>query len=303
MEKALSKAKNTDKIVHTGLAISPLFNVDQMQKTLANGISMYLDQKAVIEKVLKQQAPLVEGMVKQINESVRMYHSAFANSGIIQIQKEQKRLQESLRGFARISIVPRSGMSISVQSEIKEKIDEEIFEEVIERVEEESLKLDVVPPEFNSPFVRLPDNAKWEEIKIVFKNRDDVKIYHQGKVILETNCEKLGFAKNNTADRIPNKPWELLQAIATVKDQKISEAKPTVALLKGMLEIKNNAGLHRVKLRLDKQMKKAFGIEEPFFSYREYKYYKPKFELVSEPSMRNIRDPWSSGRVLPKSIV
>ncbi|MDD5463619.1 MAG: hypothetical protein PHP62_00540 [Candidatus Moranbacteria bacterium] len=300
MEKALSKAKNTDKIVHTGVAIGPLFDVDQMQKTLTNSISMYLDQKAVIEKVLKQQAPLVEGMVKQINDSVRMYHSAFANSGIVQMQKEQKRLQESLRSFARIAVAPKSEIFISLQTGIKEKIDEEIFEEVIERVEIESLKLNVVPAEFNSAFVKLPEDARWDDVRIVFKNRDDVNIYYKGKVILETNCEKLGFAKNNTSDKAPNKPWELLHSIAVINDQKIS--KPTILDLKRMLGIKNNDALHKVKLRLDRQLVKSFGIDDPFFSYKEYGYYKFKFMVSSEPELRNIKDPWASGKGLPKII-
>ena len=158
-----------------------------------------------------------------------------------------------------------------------------------------------MPPELKMPLMLLPANAKWEEIKIVFKNRDDVKIYHNGKFMINTNCEKLGFARNKTTYKVPNKPWELLHAIAVINDQKVS--KPTVPDLMYMLKIKNADALHRVKLRLNRQLKKAFGLDDPFLSYKEHNYYKLRFAVTSEIELRNTKEPWASGRGLPKKYL
>jgi hypothetical protein len=135
----------------------------------------------------------------------------------------------------------------------------------------------------------------------MFKNRDDVDVYHKNKCIARTSYEKLGFARNNTCDKSPNKPWELLYAIAVINDQNIS--KPTVSDLKRMIGVNTKDALHRVKMRLEKQLEIVIGIDQPFRNYKEYGYYKTKFAVVSEPDLRSTKDPWSSGKSLPKKYL
>lgn len=312
MKKALSKAINNTNVHGVGVFTSPLFDVDQIRKTIANSVQMYIDQKPMIEKMISQQAPLISEMTKQLNESAKMYHSMFESLDMSRIlteaQEQHKKMQEAVVEVIKMMPINFGSFGLGVatlsphkQEEIKEKIEEEIFEEVIEKVEERSEK--IAPLEFKASLVALPPNARWEDIKIVFKNRNDVKIYHKRKCLVDTNCEKLRFAKNNTTYKLPNKPWELLRCIAIINDQKMDKAKPTVRNLMHMLEIKKPNALHRVKSRLDKNLERAFGINEPFSPYKEYKYYKPNFTLVSEPGTRNIQDLWSSGRGLPKKYL
>lgn len=308
MEKSRSKGKKN--VVAKTNIVSPLFDIEQMNKTIANGIQMYLDQKPAIEEMIRQQAPIVSDMVKRINESARLYHSMFANLEIPKylavVQKEQERMLGTLRDVAKLPPISFTGLTFDSvilsphkQKEVKEKIEEEIFEEIFETVEERSET--IVSPEFKAPLVILPTNATWEDIKIVFKNRDDVKIYYKGKILIDTNCEKLGFARNNTTYKLPNKPWELLHAIAVINDQKVS--KPTIPDLMYMLKIKNSDALHRVKLRLNRQLKKAFGLNDPFLPYKPYQHYKLKFVVMSELDLRNTKNPWASGAGLPKKYL
>ena len=311
MKNTQSKAKNNTNAYTDNFIVSPLFDIDQMKKTVADSVQMYLDQKPMIDEIMRQQAPLMSEMAKQVSESAKMYHSIFANFDMpkfaIEAQEQHKKMQESIKDVIKMTPINFGNFNLGIafspykQKEIKEKIEEEIFEEVIEKIEERSEK--IVPLEFRSSLVALPANAKWEDIKIVFRNKEDVKIYYKEKCIIETNCEKLGFARNNTTYKTPNKQWEFLHAVAIISNQKMKKVKPTVLLLKNALEIKNNNAIYRVKLRLERQLERAFGIDDPFQSSKEYKCYKPKFELVSEPGVRNAMDPWSSGRGLPKSLL
>ena len=310
MKNPENKAKNDNNVPRTDLAISPLFEVGQMQETLKNSFSMYLKQKAEIERAFKMQTPFMLEMVKQVNESVKALQATFAEPGIVKqivkMREEQMKFQESLRDAVRLPVFPAymfgppAKTSLFEKEAIKEKIEEEIFDEVIDEIKEKTVIADAILISPTSS-IKLPFNAVWEDIKIMFKNRDDVDIYHKNKCIAHTNYEKLGFARNNTRDKSPNKLWELLYAIAVINDQKI--LKPTVFDLKRMIGVNTSDALHRVKMRLEKQLEIMFGISEPFLSYKKYGYYKTKFKVISEPNLRNTKNPWPSGKSLPSKYL
>ena len=156
------------------------------------------------------------------------------------------------------------------------------------------------PPETSSkPALKLPANAKWEDITIKFVDGHNVDIKCKNKTS-RSDYKEMGF--EDSKSRRPNKQWELLQRLAenngeiswekfatgkssclrkTEQDfgYEFDEDKPQN---KGFSIIKAPDKLKKTKQLLARTLKAFFKIDEdPFFPYDEVKAYKIKIKLTA----------------------
>lgn len=297
--------KKNSKIIKRAITISPIFDIKQIQKTIASSVEPYLEQKQMLEDMFKQQAPFMQALAEQMNEAAKNYRLMINNlesSGafrhIAEMTRERAKMAEYLRNIIEEPkiIFPKSEMKIiprqpqrEISLELKDQIVDEIVEKLLKRIEEKENVNKILLPE-NYAKVNLPEEARWENIKIHFINSQEVEIYYNNKLINKFDCEKLGFSMNNTKDRRPNQQWELLHKLSffQIKDDLTRGA--TMETLMQDMKMTRKQNFHIVKSQLSKQLRKVLVDVEPFEDYKGYGYYKPKFTLLPEPEFRGDGD-------------
>jgi len=119
--------------------------------------------------------------------------------------------------------------------------------------------------------IELPEETKWENIKIKFLTGNDIKITltNNPGFRKKFNYKEMGFENSRTT--MPNKQWQLLERFAESE---------------GTIDWQNRFATKELKKQkelLSKTLKAQFSIDEdPFYSYRKEKCYRAKFALRLE---------------------
>ncbi len=247
---------------------------------------------------------IVESIPKQFSLG-----SAFEQLGQDLIKSMQPSLGSSLTAIAEQATLNTKSLTKALEPAIpidrmREMLSEvktpslEIYTEPMELPELPELEIET---DDNIPVLRLPENAKWEYVRMRFKSERVLAIAYSGKRFREFDCEELGMAKLNTKELKQNKQMDLLYQIAIALDNK---KHPTVDLLITTVypetEIqKRKQSLWKTKELLTKKLQAMLGIDDdPFLPYDEHMGYQPKFELKLQPAMRN-KNPHRSGSKIP----
>lgn len=134
------------------------------------------------------------------------------------------------------------------------------------------------------PIISLPQNTQWEDIEIKFKDKFEIEIFVKNSSLGCKSFESLKFC-SGTKNKKPDKQWIFLELVSI--SQAAGEKKVVKHDLAMSLRVKPN-NCEKIKSNLSKRLQEIFGInDEPFYPYKSYGYYKPKFTLKPVPTMRN----------------
>lgn len=124
----------------------------------------------------------------------------------------------------------------------------------------------------------LPDEIRWEDIEIKFKNDEGFYVYVNNKKHCESDYKKLGCFRSGTKEKKPDKQWEFLKKLAMLDGESPEDIS---------LEVKR-----QIKSKLSKRLKQYFDLKtEPFYPYSQTNSYKLKFKIQPE---RNLRENYES---------
>lgn len=139
---------------------------------------------------------------------------------------------------------------------------------------------------FTPAIVKLPANAKWQDLTLSFINKQDIEVKYGDTSVGKYSHEDLGFAQNNTEWKKPDRCWALLTVLAIAGNYE-----PKVVMTKDHLmnvcKVTSQNAVEKQKSDLAKGLRAAFGIQEnPFERYTHETGYQPKFTLLPEKEMR-----------------
>ncbi|MBU2028838.1 hypothetical protein KJ761_03030 [Patescibacteria group bacterium] len=298
MKNFQSKVMANNTFIKTDNLIRPLFDVEQMKKTITNSLQMYVNQMPMIKDMLKRQAPLIEAMVKQTNDTAKLYHSMFIDSGfadrMVRIQEERKKMEESLKNIIDISepviytprltsapIINEYRLSPETKKEFVEETAELIFQKIRENEELNKTQLKT-----EDKIVNMPKDANWYGTTIAICADRKIKIHYKDKLIDKVGYVKLGFSMGNTRDKRPNQSWKLLEALSVLQTTKDYAREATIENLMRALKITDKQLFLNVRSELASKLSKAIIDDDPFENYKKYGHYKLKFTLVPESLLR-----------------
>jgi len=235
------------------------------------------------KKMLQPQLESFEKMAKQINERL-------ASSGFFEAIKKAEEVYSSfLKSYQPeirdAFISPRNYSRAFLTNEDIDAISEKAAEKIMEKLKTTSKQSLLIENKIS--LIKLPPKTIWEDIEIRFKNMFDVEIYCKGKFLKNSNYEKLGFLRENTKDKKPDRQWELLRLLAIIyNSKKITKVNARIDILAHSLKTGKNACM-KIKEGLSKKLQKAFGlIQNPFHDYKEKEEYQTRFALKPEPELR-----------------
>jgi len=151
---------------------------------------------------------------------------------------------------------------------------------------------------FTPAMVKLPANAKWQDLTFSFINNEDVEVKYGDTSIGKYSHEDLGFAQANTEWKKPDRRWALLQMMSALlgREPKIPATKQH--LMNVCVGVSSNV-VEKRKSDLSIGLRQVFGInEEPFERYTHETGYQPKFALLPEKELRGngeLHHRWSDG--------
>jgi hypothetical protein len=234
-------------------------------------------------KILQPQFESFEKMAKQINERI-------ASSGLFEAIKKTEEVYSSfLKSYQpKIKdafVSPRNYSRTFLTDEDIDAISEKAAEKLMEKIKADSKQNPLIKNE--APLIKLPPKTIWEDIEIRFKNQYDVEIYYKGKFLKAASYEKLGFLRENTKDKKPDKQWELLRLLAIIYASKeATKVKADINILAQSLKIERNACM-KIKEGLSKKLQRAFRLpQNPFYDYKEKGEYRTRFILKPESEFR-----------------
>jgi hypothetical protein len=130
----------------------------------------------------------------------------------------------------------------------------------------------------------MPDNINWENITIKLTSIFDIEIFIDKKSIVQSNYEKMGFAKKNSKNKTPKESWNFLKTLSTNKGR--FNLSTDIIKTKGNL-VQAKEKYKQTKKQLSDILKQNFGLEaEPFFDCKEKGLYQTKFTLIPPPDIR-----------------
>ncbi len=150
---------------------------------------------------------------------------------------------------------------------------------------------------FTEPIVKLPPNAKWQDLTLSFINTEDIEMKYGDTSIGKYSHEDLGFAQANTEWKKPDRRWTLLYVLAVT-----GAYRPRVVINKDHLMdvcgVKSVNAVEKQKSDLAKALRATFGIHsEPFEKYSHETGYQPKFTLLPDQDLRGDGELRHSGVV------
>ncbi|USN88274.1 MAG: hypothetical protein H6779_02405 [Candidatus Nomurabacteria bacterium] len=148
---------------------------------------------------------------------------------------------------------------------------------------------------FTEAKVKLPENAKWQELSISFKNNEDVEVKYGDTIIGKYSHEDLGFAQANTEWKKPDRRWALLRMMSALLGRE-PNIPATKQHLMNVCGVTSPNAVEKRKSDLSMGLRQAFGInEEPFERYTNETGYQPKFTLLPEKELRGSGELRHSG--------
>jgi hypothetical protein len=153
--------------------------------------------------------------------------------------------------------------------------------------------IEIIGP-LSTAAVELPEKTLWEELELRFKDSHTLSIFYKGKRVQDCDYAELGFARENTRDKKPSKPWGLLVQLSIISEHS-RVMKPTTENLSRTLNI-SKAALQKNKEILAKKLQLSLGLfDDPFRRYDAEVGYQTKFKLVPESLLRGSGDLHPSG--------
>jgi hypothetical protein len=156
----------------------------------------------------------------------------------------------------------------------------------------------------NPPVFDLPQDSKWKDITIKFRDEDKVEILLKGKHFAYSDYKKMRFGKKR-----PDNQWGFLKWLAGVYagSEQLKDGRYIPASVDNFVDYlrKNNKAetrenVHTIRRLLSRQLQEDFEIydDPPFDDYDKLTYYKTNFTLISEPSLRwaGNEGVWSAGK-------
>ncbi len=123
----------------------------------------------------------------------------------------------------------------------------------------------------------------WKEVEIKFKDKFTIEIYINENHVKTIDYKEIGFCGNGK-DKKPNAQWNFLYRFSGINSFKKEEA--TKQSMVSSLE-KKEANVDKIKSKLSKKLKELFGLnDDPFYIYKDYGYYNPKFKIKPLPGVR-----------------
>lgn len=150
---------------------------------------------------------------------------------------------------------------------------------------------------FSKPKVKLPPNAKWQDLTLSFINTEDIEVKYGDTIIGKHSHEDLGFTQANTEWKKPDRRWGLLQVISALAGRQ-PKIPATKQHLMNVCGVTSPNAVEKRKSDLSMGLRQAFGInEEPFNRYTNETGYQPKFTLLPEKELRGDGELHRSGVV------
>ena len=150
---------------------------------------------------------------------------------------------------------------------------------------------------FSEPKVKLPPNAKWQDLTLSFVNQQDIEVKYGDTSIGKYSHEDLGFAQGNTEWKHPDRRWALLYVLAVTGAYR-PRTVTTKDNLMDVCGVKNVNAVEKQKSDLSKGLRAAFGInDEPFERYTHETGYQPKYTLLPDQDLRGNGELRHSGVV------
>lgn len=282
------------------------FDADFLREQIVESSKHYLALSKVLEINFEWQKPFIENIVRDLNNTSRIYSSFFENGSLIkQARIIQEKLNDTLKNVAQtcVALAPPQITYIPSHSGYREIyiaptpapnhaeiITEEAIEKislrVFERIEEKKLISEYQEKPRAKNRLTFPEEKKWDALTLAFINEFDIDIYSGKKFIKKVSHEAIGFIRKNTKDKKYDRTWEFLSKLSTFQGKEDICA-PTTEEMSRALNVSDGA-LHKIKSNLCIGLKEVFpnAENEPFFEYSEYEYYKPCFTLKPIPLLR-----------------
>lgn len=220
--------------------------------------SIYLDH---ITPTLKK----LEYPIKELNEAIRI--SEYYKS---QVTNDDYFLSPEL-------IITKKDNSVEKLEKIEAMLEKIINEKKI------------INNKINHSYKQFEGAKEWNDIEIKFKNDSEIEIFINKNFIKITDYEEIGFCGKGK-DKKPNALWHFLLLLSVLCQFKKEEAtKQSIMMsLRSTLKLKITENrLEKIKSDLSKKLKKSFGLNsDPFYPYKDYGYYYPKFKIHPIPKLR-----------------
>lgn len=141
----------------------------------------------------------------------------------------------------------------------------------------------------NKPSHRIYAGPVWDDIEIKLKDPFEIEVFKNKKFIEQIDYIKLRF-DTGIKNKKPDRQWQFLILLSLLqgKNEKKATNKEMAESMSEKLgrEISVN-NCETIKKNLSKKLSKIFGIDDdPFYTYKEHGYYKPKFTLKPIPILR-----------------
>jgi hypothetical protein len=240
------------------------------------------------KKMLQPQLEIFEKMAKQINEQL-------TSSGILEtMEKAEEVYSRFLKSYQPeirdTFILPRNYSRAIFTDEDIDAISEKAAEKIMEKIKEDSN----LRPVIKKPIIEIPPRTTWEDIEIRFKNRYDIEIYIKGKFLKSVSFDMVGFSKEKTKDKEPDKQWIFLEKLSIICENKKIVKADIYSISKQLETSKNN--VMKIKEKLSRKLQYIFGLPgDPFCSYKEKGGYQPRFILRPIPTLRGRGDVYMAG--------
>ena len=211
---------------------------------------------------------------------------------------------EIIKGLASKGVIKILGVDDIILGKIKLTITEK-FEKFFNKIQKEHQDLEkdlnkekhkIEKKKPSEPVCKLPEKINWEDVEIKFENEFDIEIYVKGKFFKKAKYEDLGMYKSGTKENEPDTQWHFLFLLSAI--QELDKSKATVYEVALSLGKKLNKQItkencEQIKSKLAKALQTAFSLQDdPFFPYKNYGFYQPKFKLRPIPELRGSGEPF-----------
>ncbi|XLQ20171.1 MAG: hypothetical protein ACKUBY_00120 [Candidatus Moraniibacteriota bacterium] len=248
----------------------------------------------LMQTALKPQMDLLRNTAIQLsntsNTFLKLVDFSYITKQLTQLQKESDRIKKNMRIFISptsiiyppepsIEYIVAPPPPITLSREQEDRIAQKTAILLSEQLSQDHSKTVHSLPE---PLIQLPANAVWENIVISFETEDSVVIHCKNMYLGKYTDLDLSFTKNKRCSQ----SWLLLYALSAYEVKGVD----SIATVKTLVDsgfFNNSAIVHATRSNLVKHLMNTFGIhDDPFYNYKEYGGYKPKFILKPLPDLR-----------------
>lgn len=316
--KEESKAEKI-KIFTPAISQLALFDTKELTKAIERTVGPIIRNQKLLNEIFANEQLALQKMINQANQALQA--SGYPET-IKQMNETRKRIEQSMSPLKKL-ILPTieqnytaapirtisSTKKVIHHAQERPQYDEKTLEKLIDKAVKEQinrrLSINGVPKKIHA--IQMPiSNPTWAHVKISLQENNCARIYYKDNPVFQGDYESLGFYRKTNMGTEPSLEWKFLQKLSIfsaefrgVKNKQKFDISECRRLFSGTSDM----NIHAIKSRLAKKLKVIMGIlDDPFYSYKEIRYYKPVFILEPEPDLRSDRDLHLSGKPLPKNI-